>query len=188
MNPLENMKLEDLTAKLAEFTTQDDMQAFIAGATIADLTDFAQSNGIDVSKATKKDDYVLEVLIAAAPVAGTVSEDAAENGDDSTDDEAPTTESAGATGEGGGDESTESPEAAVKPEYDTSLPRKYLSMDEAALVSEIRGWQSVPRLPDDHGLSVDELRDYLYLLDQCGERGIDPKLWPSYQNYTDFEF
>lgn len=57
---------------------------------------------------------------------------------------------------------------------------KWLRSSVADLETEIRGWSSVERLPEDHGLSRGQLVGYLGLLNSLGDQGVHPDQWPSY--------
>lgn len=59
--------------------------------------------------------------------------------------------------------------------------RTWLTKDFEELETEVRGWSSVDRLPEDHGFSREELAGYLALLNACAAANLPAVVVPSYR-------
>ena len=183
---------EDVTLSLRGLSTLDSMIDWLSQATVPELTDWAGTADVDLSKAKNKADIVSAIIVGLLgdPHGGITTDELASDSQE-VSEAASGEDGATLSGENAAEDATSESvvegEARQKPAYRTGLPDFIVRKNRDELESEIRGWESVPRLPDDHGLSDDELRAYLAVLLRCGERGLKPELWPSWENYPDFK-
>lgn len=197
----EGKSTDEVVADLETLGSLEAMEQYLGQATVKELTAFAETAKLELASSNDKAGLIMSILLALEPKSGMAAEASSppdpdavtppsgEAGDPGPPASPPDESASGspATGEAtptepSDPEATES--AVIKPDYaPIGLPDTILMLSIEDLESEIRSHEGVI-LPEDHVLDVDALRDFLFGLRTCGERGVKPDHWPQYTDYA----